>query len=512
MSAAKKTPRIIAIGGGKGGTGKSILAANVGVFLATLGKQVVAVDASLGSATLHLLLGASPPGVSLGATLSDLDGTLAPAVGQTPVPGLRLVAGEGDPLEMARPRRAQLSRLSERLRALDADYVVVDLASGTGSDVLDLMLDADLRIVVTVPEPGAVELTYRLVRALYLRSLHRHGVVGAVRDALAACRATVGGMPSPIDVARYFSKSGDADEATLALDALAVAAPRLVVNAARSKSDMELGSALAAAAWRRLGVPIGYLGHMEYDEAVWAAVRRRRPLLVEHPEARVSKCIEKVTRAILAARDRHGADVEVGESHYDLLEVSPTASFEDIRRANRRIRDIYGSESIVMSGLYAPDELEAVHRRFDLAYATLMDAIKRKEYDHELFPDGVPTPIGIEPSAAVSQPLLAATQPTVPRPPMPALTEDTVYSGPLLQRIREASGIELREIAERTKIGMGYLAAIEAEAVERLPAAVYIRGFLVEYAKTLALDIDRVVETFLLRVQRARAHEPVDDD
>jgi len=40
-----------------------------------------------------------------------------------------------------------------------------------------------------------------------------------------------------------------------------------------------------------------------------------------------------------------------------------------------------------------PASLEAVHRRLDLAYTTLMDAAKRKDYDSELFPDGVPMPV-----------------------------------------------------------------------------------------------------------------------
>ena len=52
-------PRVVAIGGGKGGVGKSLVAANVGIFLATLGKRVVLVDAAFGAANLHIFA-ASP--------------------------------------------------------------------------------------------------------------------------------------------------------------------------------------------------------------------------------------------------------------------------------------------------------------------------------------------------------------------------------------------------------------------------------------------------------------------
>jgi flagellar biosynthesis protein FlhG len=276
---------------------------------------------------------------------------------------------------------------------------------------------------------------------------------------------------------------------------------------------MKIGRAVATASRRRLGVPVHYLGHLEYDEAVWASTRRRRPLLIEHPEARITRNIEKVTRGLLGIvrEPEPTGDVLPSDSHYDLLEVAPTASFEDIRRANRRIRDIYGAESVAISGLYDPIALEAVHRRLDLAYATLMDAAKRKEYDLELFPEGVPAAPGA-PGAADAR---AHRPPPVPlalddaateivRPPMPALSPRTEYSGPLLRQIREALGIELREIVERTKIGLAYLVALEAEQFGKLPATVYVRGFLAEYARIVGVDARRVIETYLDRYRATR--------
>src|SRR5207249_10740988 len=130
---------------------------------------------------------------------------------------------------------------------------------------------------------------------------------------------------------------------------------------------------------------------------------------------------------LLAARAPNvDADVLPSDSHYELLEVPPTASFEDIRRANRRIRDIYGAESIAISGLYDPASLEAVHRRLDLAYTTLMDAAKRKDYDLELFPDGVPMPVAAPASdaAPARQPSKGDDSGTLAavRPPMPEIT------------------------------------------------------------------------------------------
>src|SRR5204863_3878543 len=89
--------RIIAVGGGKGGAGKSLLAANLGIFLSTLGKRVVLLDADLGGANLHTFVGVERPRVTLGDLFEKRVARVEDVVVETPIPGLGLVSGEGDP-------------------------------------------------------------------------------------------------------------------------------------------------------------------------------------------------------------------------------------------------------------------------------------------------------------------------------------------------------------------------------------------------------------------------------
>jgi flagellar biosynthesis protein FlhG len=508
-------PRVVAIGGGKGGVGKSLVAANVGIFLATLGKKVVLVDCAFGMANLHVFAGVTRPARSLyeavqrGVPLAEL------AVA-THVPGVRLVAAVSDPPSMADISADAARALAAQLRGLAADWVVVDLATGASAATLELFLAADIQLLVAAPDPTSIELMHRFVKAAFLARVASRGL-GAVLDKLREPKHHEGGSPSALEI--YLAAVADGTSEVEALrDAILGFSPHLVINCARSKSDMELGRAVASVARRRLGTPVRYLGHLEYDEAVWASTRRRRPLLIEHPETRVAKCFERIARGLLAiditARGDH--DVLPSDSHYDLLEVPPTASFEDIRRANRRIRDVYGAESIAVSNLYDPAALEAVHRRLDLAYTTLMDAAKRKDYDLELFPDGVPVPIApaVSENVATSRPVAKVDEPATlaVRPAMPEIGAHTEFSGPLLRQIREAVGVELREIAERSKIGMAYLQALEAERFAKLPAPVYVRGFLAEYARALGLDAERVKQTYLDRYRAARPNAEPDDE
>jgi len=59
---------------------------------------------------------------------------------------------------------------------------------------------------------------------------------------------------------------------------------------------------------------------------------------------------------------------------------------------------------------------------------------------------------------------------------------------------------------------MAYLSALEGEAFAKLPAAVYVRGFLAEYARALGLDGNRVKQTYLARFRAARGPSADEED
>jgi cytoskeletal protein RodZ len=97
---------------------------------------------------------------------------------------------------------------------------------------------------------------------------------------------------------------------------------------------------------------------------------------------------------------------------------------------------------------------------------------------------------------------------TVLRPPPwdKAAEADAGFSfGTWLRRQREAREISLREVAERTKISMRYLQAMEDDRFEVLPAPVFAKGFLREYARYVGLSPDEVVNSYL-SVQQPQAH------
>ncbi len=518
-NAPDEGPRIIAVGGGKGGTGKSLLAANIGIFLSTLGKRVTLVDAAFGAATLHQFVGLARPQRTLANMLGNASVPVDYVVVETAIPGLMLIAGEGDPAWASNPKSAQVNKLIARLRQLTSDYVVVDLGAGTNGVTLDLFLIADVGIAVVLPEPTSVELAYRFLRAAFVRRLRKVGIGAATEVPPDEARSYEGGIPAPSDL---LERAAEVDEDLVAKIETEMRQfhPRFVVNMARSKADMELSHDLARAVHRRFGVPAEPLGQIEYDDAVSMAVRRRRPLLVEHPESRAARCIEKVTRRLLSPDTTEA--VAVGGhsgSFYDLFEIEPQATDEEIRRANRRVREMYGRDSLVVGSLYNKSRLDDLHVTIDEAHETLMDPVRRKAYDQALFPGGIPHVVPMEDSdpkpPAVDVKVDeggddASPEPEKSRPEPPELAPDTRFTGSLLREVRERMGVDLRDISERTKIGMGYLTAIEDENFKKLPAVVYVRGFLIQYARMLRIDEARVLDTYLERYRIARAELDAD--
>ena len=248
--------RTIAVGGGRGGVGKSVLAVNLGVYVAQLGRSVLLIDADPAGAALHTLLGIEPPSLPEPSEDSEED-DLVPL--PTQVPGLQLVA-QGYRVGSTVPvRPGRKPRWARQVQKLDIDYVILDLGAGTGPATLDLFLSADIGICVSAPEPPAIEATYRFTRALFQRMMRRLLSKDRFKmRLLERAEAELGPLPPPQDlvraVARYDSNLGE-----LAAAELVKLRPRLVVNSGRLRGDTELGPAMCDMAERYLGVHFDYV-------------------------------------------------------------------------------------------------------------------------------------------------------------------------------------------------------------------------------------------------------------
>jgi flagellar biosynthesis protein FlhG len=174
------------------------------------------------------------------------------------------------------------------------------------------------------------------------------------------------------------------------------------------------------------------------------------------------------------------------ETHYGVLGIGPRATAEQVDRAYRHAAGLYDEDSLVTYSLLDADERQEARARV------------RHEYDVSL---------GL--SRGDSAPGFALSAEAVPTPARaPIVVLPNPVTGPDLKSFRESRGITLRDIATASKIGVRYLEYIEIERVELLPAPVYLRGFVQEFARVVGLDPRPTADSYLSRIATIRSARP----
>ncbi len=207
-------------------------------------------------------------------------------------------------------------------------------------------------------------------------------------------------------------------------------------------------------------------------------------------------------------------------THYQVMGLEPGAGEEDIRRAFRRMRALFDGESVALYGLYRALDIEQETVRLKRAVETLLDPVARQRYDQQLFgrrhvtrasePGEVSSRIegriesrlDVRPERRPGDDRPSERPRPAPRRPLDPLAAaglkpEDALDGVALLRVREACGIRLEEIAEKTKISMFTLRCIEGDQYDDLPAPVYLRGFLKQLATYLEVPADRVIRDYL---------------
>lgn len=273
--------RVVAIGGGKGGIGKSLVAVTLGIELARRGLRVVLVDCDLGGANLHSFLGMEYPKETLSDFVLRRVETLAQLVISTPVPGLGLISGARNAIQVANPLHQQKLRLLRALARLDADVALLDLGAGTHFNVVDFFLQAHHGILVIVPEPTSVENAYRFLKAAFLRRVRNVDAAYGIVDLIQQVTRERGQRPLvPAELVRAVAEREPEAGAALERE-MASFRPLLLVNQVREPKDLALGEGMCAASRRLFGLDLLYLGHLRHYDQVWRAVRANQPVFFE---------------------------------------------------------------------------------------------------------------------------------------------------------------------------------------------------------------------------------------
>lgn len=268
------SPRIVTIGGGKGGIGKSFVAAGMARSLAHRGTRVLVVDLDLGGANLHAWFGQPPVrDQDLGTFLQRGGPELEELIVRGPMEGLSLIPGASSNLGAPNLKYAVKRKVIQRLRRLSYDWIILDLAAGSNYNTLDFFLLGTRHVLVTSPERTSVENAYRFLRASLLRTLRgasgNHGFQNALRqaEALGKSHGNVRQL-----IAWLAETDPQAQQAmTALLDQLNIS---LIMNQIWDTAELKMAKQMKLAASRHLHVDLTILGPIRYDTAVIRELRQ----------------------------------------------------------------------------------------------------------------------------------------------------------------------------------------------------------------------------------------------
>lgn len=186
MEASERPAKVLAITSGKGGVGKSNIAANLAICLAASRKKVVLFDADMSLGNLDVIMN-----VNSQYNISHLlngQRSIEEIIHIGPE-GLELVCGASGLTELADINEFQRQRLVRELSMLQSqsDVIVIDTAAGISRSVVGFCLAADHVLVVTTPEATAITDAYAMVKVLVGNSFGgRISVIVNMADTISA--------------------------------------------------------------------------------------------------------------------------------------------------------------------------------------------------------------------------------------------------------------------------------------------------------------------------------------
>lgn len=171
------------------------------------------------------------------------------------------------------------------------------------------------------------------------------------------------------------------------------------------------------------------------------------------------------------------------EEDWELLGLEPGADIARIKRAYRERKSLYEPVALATYSLLDEDERTDMVTRIDEAYERLAAHAN-----------------AAPPSPLKAQAPEVSVREEKPVGPAPDASE---HPGHALRHLRISRGMSLPEIAAETKIGVGLLEQIEEERFDSLPAPVFVRGHVQQFARQIgAPDPNEIARVYLATMTR----------
>lgn len=261
--------------------GKSVVSILLALGLAHNNQKTVLVDADLGAANLHTLMGIKTPARNLNDLITQKYDCIEDICVQTQVSNLRLVCGASEILYYANPQFSQKHRIVQSIAQLAADHVILDLGAGTSYNVLDFFLIADRPVIVLTPQPISIQNAYAFIRNAVYRKMsrmaHQHPSLQEVIR-LAMNPKNDEQIRTIADLLEKVQNTHGAKASGRMLEAIRKIRPILITNMAKEQRDGNAGRIIQVVAEKYLTIQCQGLGAIAYDPLIEKMITQMLPL------------------------------------------------------------------------------------------------------------------------------------------------------------------------------------------------------------------------------------------
>ncbi|HET6148671.1 MAG TPA: P-loop NTPase [Polyangia bacterium] len=296
-SPSSATKRIITVGGGKGGVGKSIVSSNLAAALALRGSRVVIVDCDLGAANQHVLFGIDRPLPGIQALIEHKIDSLEDALTPTPLPNLHLVAGSGAAVGAANITHGEKQRIMKRIRALKADVIIVDVGAGVSFNVLDFFELGSQRLLVITPQVTSIQTAYSFLKGAVLRTLRHHAEKSSELALLEPAISSKENEKVSHLLARLREENPVFGEAVFKI--LNRFGAQIVGNQVSEPNQAGIFHAVSRMIHDFLGITVPILGFVGISRRVRESINQRRPMMLGNQIDENTKVFQQMAEALL---------------------------------------------------------------------------------------------------------------------------------------------------------------------------------------------------------------------
>jgi len=293
---------VLPVASGKGGVGKSLLCANLGITLAREGKTVLLVDLDLGGSNLHTCLGVSGSSQGIGHFIHRRVERLDQLVIDTGRPKLFMIPGDSLLPATANLPYFRKVKLLRELQELVADYIILDLGAGSSFNTVDFFLAAAGGVLVCTPETTSILNAYSFLKSVCYRMLYRSFPPKSTERKVIHEFMTERIEGTDRSLASLVEQLAEcsAESGTTASRAIGTLVPRIVLNMGKQSRDTVIGRRLREISRRNLGVEVEYIGFLPADELLGRSVISRTPVVESHPQCIYAQGMRTIARKLIA--------------------------------------------------------------------------------------------------------------------------------------------------------------------------------------------------------------------